>query len=71
MAVSDQPYIYEVKRRSNERHPLFYFMSFAKPCSPLTAIVIVQIFYINETTSPPIHDCDAVGVAITSGAKAY
>ena len=56
MAVSDQPYIYEVKRHSIERHPLFYFMSFTNPCSPLTAIVIVHIFYVNETTPPPIQD---------------
>ena len=28
-------------------------MSFTNPCSPLTAIVIVHIVYINETTSPP------------------
>jgi hypothetical protein len=38
-------------------------MSFTIPGSPLTAIVIVHIFYIHETTSPPIHDCDAVGGA--------
>ena len=38
-------------------------MSFTNPCSPLAAIVIVHIFYINENTSPPIYDCDAVGVA--------
>ena len=37
------------KRHSNERHPLFYFMSFTNPCCPLTAIVIGHIIYINET----------------------
>ena len=29
---------------SNERHPLFYFMTFTNPCSPLTTIVTVHIF---------------------------
>ena len=47
---SDQPQIYEVKRHSNERHLLFYFMSFTNPCSPLTATVIVHTVYINEPT---------------------
>jgi len=74
------------------RHPLFCFISFIGIGSPLTDIVIVHIFYINESnpyttlmsishiqicyqllqtkkhqstkpTHPPIHDCDAVGVA--------
>ena len=45
--------IYEVKRRSNERHPFFYFMSFTTPCSPLTDIVIVHIVCINETNLGP------------------
>jgi hypothetical protein len=55
MMVSE-PYIYEVKRHSNEHHPLFYFMSFTNPCSflSLTVIVIVLIVYINKTTSSPI-----------------
>ncbi len=39
---------------SNERHPLFYFMSFTTPCCPLTAVVIVHYQYINETTPSPI-----------------
>ena len=45
MAVSDL----RSKRRSNKRLPLFYFMSFTNPWSPLTAIVIVHIVYINES----------------------
>jgi hypothetical protein len=46
----------QAKRHSNERHPVFYFMSFINPYSPLTDIVIVHIFYINETTPRPrIH----------------
>jgi hypothetical protein len=49
MAVSDQSYIYEGKWHSNDRHPLFYFISFTTPGYPLTAIVIGHIFYINET----------------------
>ena len=28
-------------------------MSFTNPCSPLTAIVIVHVLYINETIPPP------------------
>jgi hypothetical protein len=51
----------EVKRHSNERHPVFYFISFINQHSPLTHIVFKHIFYINETISPPIHDYDAVG----------
>jgi hypothetical protein len=39
----------KVKRHSNERHPLFYFISFTTLGSPLTDIVIVHIVYINET----------------------
>ena len=35
--------IYEVKRHSNECHPLFYFISFTTRCSRLTDIVIVHI----------------------------
>jgi hypothetical protein len=31
-----QPYIYEAKMHSNERHPIFYYMSFLNPYSPLT-----------------------------------
>jgi hypothetical protein len=38
------PQIYQVKRRSNKRHPLFYFIT--NLGSPLTAIVIVHIFYL-------------------------
>ena len=34
---------------TNERHPLFYLMSFTTPGSPLTASVIGHIFYINKT----------------------
>ena len=41
----------------------FYFISFINPHPLLTDIVIVHIFYINETIPPPIHDCDAVGGA--------
>ena len=40
---------YEVKRHSDERHPLFYFISFIGIYSPLTDIVIIHIVYINET----------------------
>jgi hypothetical protein len=40
---------YEVKRHSDERHPLFYFISFIGIYSPLTDIVIVHIVYINES----------------------
>ena len=43
--------MYEVKRHSNERHPLFYFISFIGIYYPLTDIVIVHIVYINETNS--------------------
>jgi hypothetical protein len=59
MAVSDQPYIYEVNRHSNERQPLFYFISFTNPCSPLTAIVIVYIFYPPQvnTGGVALHAC--------------
>ena len=32
--------------------------------SPLTDIVFVHIFDINETIPPPIHDCDAEGGAL-------
>ena len=49
MSVRNQLQIDEVKRQSNERHPLFYFISFTTLCSPLTDIVIVHIVYINET----------------------
>jgi hypothetical protein len=42
-----------VKRHSNERHPLFYFISFINPHSPLTDIVIVHIVYMNETIPLP------------------
>jgi hypothetical protein len=56
MSVRD----YEVKRHSNERHPLFYFISFINLRYPLTDIVmmmslfvfseanIIHIVYINE-----------------------
>jgi Na+/H+ antiporter NhaB len=33
----------------NERHPVFYFISFTTLCSSLTDIVIVHIVYINES----------------------
>jgi hypothetical protein len=56
--------IYEVKRHSIERHPLFYITSSINPYSPLTDIVFKHIFYVNETIPAPIHDCDA---AILSG----
>jgi hypothetical protein len=36
-----------VKRHSNERHPLFYFISFTTLCFPRTDIVIVHIVYMN------------------------
>jgi hypothetical protein len=52
-----------VKRHSNKRHPLFYFISFTTLCSPLTDIVIVHIVYINENIPPPPPLCDAVGGA--------
>ena len=42
-------YFYEVKMHSNERHPLFYLISFIGIYSPLTDIVIIHIVYINET----------------------
>jgi hypothetical protein len=45
--------MYEVKRHSIERHPLFYFTSFKNPYSPPTDVVIVQIVYINENIPPP------------------
>jgi hypothetical protein len=53
MSVRNQPQIYEVKRHCNERHPLFYFMSFINPYFPLTDIVIGHICYIHETTPRP------------------
>jgi hypothetical protein len=56
--------ISEVKRHSNERTLYFYFMSFMGIYSPLTNIVLVHIFYINETTPRPFHDCDAEGGAL-------
>ena len=48
--------IYEVKRHSNECHPLFYFISFTTMCSPLTDIVFVHIVYIHKTNQlgPPM-----------------
>jgi len=49
MSVRNQPQIYDVKRHSNERHPLFYFVSFIGIYSPLTDIVIVHIVYTNES----------------------
>ena len=60
MSVRDQPYIYEVKRHSNERHPLFYLMSFTslyrKAYIPLTDIVIGHICYLSVIVPrPPIH----------------
>jgi hypothetical protein len=39
----------EVERHSNERHPLFYFMIFINPYSPLADSHVVRILYINET----------------------
>ena len=35
MSVRNQPKSYEVKRHSNEHHPLFYFISFIGIYSPL------------------------------------
>ena len=58
MSVRD---FYEVKMHSNERHPLFYFISFTTLCCPHTDIVFVHIVYIHEThpsthsLNPPIH----------------
>ena len=63
MSVRNQLQIDEVKRQSNERRPLFYFISFTTLCSPLTDIVIVHIVYINETIPLPPPLCDAVGGA--------
>ena len=33
---------------------------------PFTDSIIVHIFYINTTTPPPIHDCDAEGGALVA-----
>jgi hypothetical protein len=38
-----------IKRHFHECHPLFYFMRFISLYSPLSDIVIVHIFYINES----------------------
>jgi len=42
--------MYQVKRHSNQRHPIFDLTTFINPHSPLTDMVIVHIGYMNETT---------------------
>jgi hypothetical protein len=51
--------IYEVKRHSNERHPLFYFINFTTRAPPLpTSLLYISFVLMNPTlkpTHPPIH----------------
>jgi hypothetical protein len=39
-------------------------MSFTNPYFPLADIVIVHIFYFDDTIPPPVPDCDAEGGAL-------